>query len=190
MRIGVVLTALCALWTAPSAAEEPQLCQSFVSPFQKPEGRDPRQLLRRVSGKFGDYRASYVRGHKHSGVDLDGRYREPVFAACPGRVIDIHLDFPHRTVVLEHLRPGGQRIMTTYKHITDIRVREGDAVTTQTQLGRLFDAEEHKASGFRTNHLHLEVRRSFDDGGSASWTTMTVEELERIFVDPLVAFAK
>ncbi len=109
----------------------------------------------------------------------------PVLAMGPGTVCSIHLGEPHTTVVVRHLLPDGSTLFTAYKHLAETFVDLGQAVDENTKLGRLFTASEAKRLGGNYNHLHLEIRTSFDDRGTASWLSMDRAELEKRFFDPL-----
>ncbi len=56
--------------------------------------------------------------------------------------------------------------------------------THETLLGRLYTSAEAKKQGGNYDHLHLEVRKQFDDYGVASWATMTREDINKRFYDP------
>ena len=178
-------------YTEPGTpAPEFHVCETVRAPFPGEVRRDLEALSARKVGSFGDYRRSFVKGHKHGGTDLTGGFSEDVVAICEGKVTDMHLGFPHRTVVVEHIRPDGEQIYSSYKHIEDISVAVGDLVGPNTRIGRLFTEEEYGRSPFSSNHLHFEMRTSIDDGGSASWTSMTMEALEAFAFDPWAFFAE
>ncbi|MCB9763769.1 MAG: peptidoglycan DD-metalloendopeptidase family protein [Alphaproteobacteria bacterium] len=198
MRTALLLTALTAC-TAPEAAHAPagppepppasaatpdRTCALVRTPFLDDDRRSYAVFKGRLRSGFGDYRGSYVEGHKHAGVDLETTFAEPVHPICTGRVVDIHLGSPHRTIVLGHVTPEGERFWSSYKHVEDIQVARGDWVDPDTPLARVFDDAEQKAAPWALNHLHFEMRRSVADNGAASWTSMTMEELERYAFDP------
>lgn len=160
-------------------------CGSLTAPLPSAKPASFAALERRVISRFGDGRASYVRGHLHSGLDVAGDEGAPVTPICAGTVIDIHLDFPHTTIVVEHVDADGARWFSTYKHVADVAVAPGDQVDPSTRLARLFRGDEQRRAGWARTHLHFELRRRFDDGGSASWTSMDRASLERTFLDPL-----
>lgn len=166
----VLATASCGPLTAPLPDDRPA---SFAA------------LERRVFSRFGDGRTSFVRGHLHSGLDLAGQEGDVVKPVCRGTVIDVHLAFPHTTIVVQHVDVDGARWFSTYKHVADVSVVPGQEVDRSTRLARLFRADEQRRAGWARTHLHFEIRRHFDDGGSASWTSMDRASLERTFLDPL-----
>lgn len=157
-------------------------------PFEDPRRRSLKSIKKRFESEFGAYRASFIKGHKHSGLDLRGGQNERVYPIGKGWVCDIHLSFPHLTLVILHQRPDGKIFYSSYKHIEDILVRPGDRVDETTALARLFDSRELKKSGFGVNHLHFEIRKNFDDGGKASWMSMSREVLLHFFEDPYLFF--
>ncbi len=173
-----------------SAIGSPATCESFDSPFHDAKRESYGALSQRMRSGFGDFRRSYIKGHKHAGVDIEGDNREAIFAMCPGEVADIHLGFPHLTVVIKHSMAKGEIIYTSYKHVTDVGIKVGDRVTTATKVGRLFSAKERRQAGWKLSHLHLEIRHSIDDGGEASWTSMTMEALRKYALDPRVFLRK
>ncbi|MBN2498017.1 MAG: peptidoglycan DD-metalloendopeptidase family protein [Deltaproteobacteria bacterium] len=151
--------------------------------------RDRQKLgtLRMVS-RFGAKRTSYVKGHLHTGADLVPRGRLAakvmVYPLAAGAVCSIHLAPPHTTVVIAHRLPSGDALYSSYKHLTEVSVETGQQVDHQTALGRLFTRREAREHGGPYAHLHLELRKRFDDWGAASWTTMSRDELEKRFIDP------
>ncbi|MBI4818637.1 MAG: M23 family metallopeptidase [Deltaproteobacteria bacterium] len=183
-----MLTLLVALLSqAPS--EAPPVC----SDVRPPLGSDRvtyEKFHKSVISVFGADRQSYVRGHRHAGIDIRGRSGERVRPICVGRVVDIHLDFPHRTIVVEHVDEAGSRFYSSYKHVEDVAVEVGDLVQPDDSLARLFVESERKRASFQVTHLHFELRHSIEDGGVASWTAMSMEELQKYADDPLPFFRR
>jgi murein DD-endopeptidase MepM/ murein hydrolase activator NlpD len=162
------------------------VCREFFSPFLETDRKSLRLIRRRLSGRYGDYRRSFKPGHLHAGIDLKGEFEETVYPVGRGFVHLVFRDFPHKSVVVKHTLPDGSILYSMYVHLEDIRVEEGDAVTEKTPLARLFNREELEKADFGTaNHLHLEIRKSLEDGGWASASSMTMEELNRFCLDPL-----
>ncbi len=186
--IAAVLLAV--LLPAHAQPSEPwgQPCGTVYSPLKVPDRRSWSALRARAGSGFGEGRRSYKPGHLHAGLDLGTTHGETVYAICPGRVVDIHLSFPHRTVVVEHHRPDGSIYWSSYKHLEDLQVVVGDDIEEITPIGRTLSAAEQARAGWRLNHLHLEIRVSITDGGSASFSSMSLEELTRYARDPLVFF--
>ncbi len=173
---------------ADSAVEvEPaRTADDWYLPFQT---RDRKALgTVRLVSPFGALRTSYRKGHLHTGTDLAPRKRtarELVHPVAAGAVCSIHLAAPHTTVVVEHRLPDGSTLFTSYKHLAEVLVTPGQQVGPRTPLGRLYTRREAKDLGGSYDHLHLEVRKRFDDHGAASWLTMTRAALEERFLDPL-----
>lgn len=178
-------------WVPPASdrVTPERTCTALATPFQEADRGLMPTLRARVRSGFGEHRASYKAGHKHAGVDLATRYGEVVYPICAGRVVDVHLASPHRTVVVAHVTPEGERFWSTYKHVEGLRVWPGRWVDADTPLARVFTEEEQDGVGWGLNHLHLEIRHSMADGGAASWTSMSLEELQRYALDPLDFFA-
>lgn len=147
--------------------------------------------MRRTIARYGDYRSSAKPGHKHAGIDLKGSYGEPVYAIGTGQVIEVFRSFPHRSIVVEHRLPDSSSIYSVYTHVAAVDVAVGDRVTEDSNLARIFTKEELGKADFGTPpHLHLEIRRSFEDRGSASWRSMTMEALNEYCRDPLEFFGR
>lgn len=163
-------------------------CEIVHSPLPDTERRSMAALQKRVTSSFGNHRASYVSGHKHAGIDLRLGYEQPVLAICPGRVVDMHLGFPHRTVVVEHTLADDTVRWSSYKHIIEEQVEIGQIVDEHTVVGRMFSEEEQERAPWRGVHLHFELRTSIADHGTASWTSMSQEELEEYAMYPLDFF--
>jgi len=196
----VVLGAIGTLWAEQIDEEAARFKDAFVEveptlavdgwqlPFAVADRRSIKQLA--VVSTFGAGRQSYLRGHRHTGLDLVPRPKPKgyvgVFPMANGAVCSIHLSDPHPTVVVKHRLADGSTLFTSYKHLGGIDVRNGQQVTPATQLGRLYTADEAKKLGGNYDHLHLEVRKNFDDFGVASWLTMNQRDLDRRFIDPLL----
>ena len=172
--------------------EDPRfVCPEFFSPFLETDRKSFRLLQRRLSGRYGDYRRSYKPGHLHAGIDLKGDFEETVYPVGRGFIERVFRDFPHKSVVVKHTLPDGSIFYSMSVHLEGIRVEEGDAVTEKTPLARLFNREELQKADFGTaNHLHLEIRTSLEDGGWASASSMTMDELNRFCLDPLEFFRR
>lgn len=165
------------------------LCTSVFTPFPEPARSDFSSIRRRVIGRYGDYRRSHRVGHKHAGIDLKGAFSEGVYPIGIGQVIEIFRSFPNKAIVIKHVLPDSSTTFSVYTHVEDISVDIGDWVSERTQIARLFTEEELQRADFGTsNHLHFEIRKSYDDHGRASWQSMTAEELDRYCQDPLEFF--
>ncbi len=159
---------------------------NWFLPFNTKDRSDPKTLG--TVSTFGSPRMSYYKGHIHTGLDCIPKPKSDtnyVYAMAEGIVCSIHLGDPHRTIVVKHILRDGKSIYTSYKHLGDIYVKTGDIVNKNTKLARLYTRKEAKKLGGNYDHLHLEIRKKFDDYGCASWLTMTKTELNKRFYDPL-----
>lgn len=155
-------------------------------PFKTTDRRDIKTIS--VISTFGSARNSFRKGHYHTGLDLmPKKHKEPVdvYAMAEGIVVSVHLGDPHQTVVVKHKTVDGETIYSSYKHINEVQVKVGDKVNMDTKIARVLTKAEGKKHGGAYNHLHLEIRKNFDDYGCASWLTMTKEDLNLRFYDPL-----
>jgi murein DD-endopeptidase MepM/ murein hydrolase activator NlpD len=135
--------------------------------------------------RFAVFRPAGVdNGHKHAGIDLKGGFGEEVYPINAGRVLALSFKALSGGVVLEHLLPDGNRLYSKYVHIQQISVKVGEQVTPHTRLGRLFDKASFKKSRYTHNHLHLEIRKDYDDKGTDSSYSETRKELEVHCLDP------
>ena len=163
----------------------------FFSPFKETDRQDIKQIERRITGDYGEYRRSYKPGHFHAGLDLRGNFNEKVYPIAFGWIVQIFRQFPHRSVVVEHHLPDGNILYSMCVHVEDIQVRVGDWVDENTPLARLFDEEELERADFGTpNHLHLEIRKTLADRGRASYASMSLAELNTACLDPLKFFKR
>jgi len=107
-------------------------------------------LKGRISSEFGLRR--FFNGEPrapHLGIDIAGKTGTPVLAPAAGKVARIgDYFFNGRTVIIDH----GQGLFSMLCHFSDIRVREGQAVTHDTVVGLV------GATGRATApHLHWTV---------------------------------
>ncbi|MES2454613.1 MAG: M23 family metallopeptidase [Bacteroidota bacterium] len=160
-------------------------------PFEAENRKDFKQI--KVISVFGDHRDSYLKGHIHTAIDINPAKPKgeliPVYAMANGVVCSVHLGENQKTVVVRHLLKDGSTVFTSYKHLKEVYVGQGMQVNQSTRLARLFTVQESKKYGGDYHHLHLEIRKSFDDYGCASWLTMNKDQLDSRFYDP-VAFIK
>ena len=165
---------------------------TVVSDWYLPFDTSDRKSLStiRLVSPFGAKRLSYKRGHIHTAADMAPRRHRraeivKVFPVAPGVVCSVHLAAPHTTVVVKHRLPDGTLMFTSYKHLAEVFVEPGRQVNFETPLGRLFTRTEARKLGGNYDHLHLEIRKLFDDYGTASWLTMTRADLAKRFLDPI-----
>lgn len=164
---------------------------NYFLPIGSDRSYDFKDLTDRIIGRYGDYRKSHIRGHKHSGIDIKGNLSEPVYSIGQGMVSHIFRDFPHKTVYIRHQDKRGIPFYSVYIHLEDIQVHQGEKVTENTIIGRLFNPKELDQSDFGTPpHLHFEIRHNIDDKGNASFSCMTMGELNNYCMDPLTFFEK
>ncbi|MBU1076626.1 MAG: peptidoglycan DD-metalloendopeptidase family protein [Spirochaetes bacterium] len=162
--------------------------KSWFVPFNTSNRTDIKTI--RVISTFGAHRYSYIKGHMHTGLDNIPKKKGDlkyifIYPMAHGVVCSIHLGHPHKTIVIKHELEDGSVIFTSYKHLQEIYVKPKQQVTPQTKLARLYTQKEAKLQDGSYDHLHLEIRKKFDDYGTASWATMTKEQLNKRFYDPL-----
>ena len=169
--------------------ESKYVCKEFYTPFNENK-RDRFQTLKsRIISRYGEFRSSYKRGHKHAGIDLKGDFNETVYSTGKGQVYKIFKSFPHKTIVVKHALSNGTNIYSVYTHVEDIKIKMGDWVDENIPIARLFNKDELKRADFGTlNHLHFEIRKSFEDDGRASWASMTLTALNMYCHDPVTFF--
>jgi murein DD-endopeptidase MepM/ murein hydrolase activator NlpD len=160
-------------------------------PFDVPDRTSVKGY--KLVSTYGSPRLSVVRGHVHTATDMAPAPKPNgpvyVYAMAPGVVVSIHLGAPHLTVVVKHKLADGSTLFTSYKHLHDATVQIGQTVDADTRVGRLFTRQETKALGGDYDHLHLEIRKSFDDYGVASWASMNRAEADKRFLDPAAFLA-
>ncbi len=96
---------------------------------------------------------SYNPKNKHFGVDVAGESGKNVFACNQGTVIlsTWSLETGY-VVVIQH--PGD--IISVYKHLKDVTVKQGERVTMGKQLGKIGDVGTLSTG----SHLHFELWRN------------------------------
>lgn len=172
----------------PGNCEEYEACDSLYLPLSSFQDRNRcSDLSKRSLDGFGAYRKA---GHKHAGLDIRADFGEAVFPIGKGKVRAIYSEFPYLTVIIEHRTPAGEVFYSSYTHIEDISVKEGDSVDETTPVCRAFNRDEFAKSGFDKNHIHLEIRKTIDDYKRISIHCYTEDDLNRYFYDPLVFISK
>jgi murein DD-endopeptidase MepM/ murein hydrolase activator NlpD len=160
---------------------------NWFLPFDVTNRKDLKQI--KVISIFGDHRDSYLKGHIHTAIDINpARPKDklvPVYTMARGVVCSVHLGENQKTVVVRHQLPDGSTMFTSYKHLKEAYVQQGQQVDQKTKLARLFTVQESKKYGGDYHHLHLEIRKAFDDYGCASWLTMNKQQLNLRFYNPL-----
>lgn len=108
----------------------------------------PLQNFKRISSVFGAHRVlNGVKSAGHSGTDYAAPIGTPVFAPAPGIVRITHPDmfFSGKTILIDH----GNGIFSSYSHLNDIRIKEGDFIKRGDEIGTI------GTSGRSTGpHLH------------------------------------
>jgi murein DD-endopeptidase MepM/ murein hydrolase activator NlpD len=157
-------------------------------PFSSVSNRnDLSEIKLRLLDGFGAYRTG---GHKHAGLDIEGKFNESVYAIGKGIVKAVYGKFPYATVLIQHYLTNGEIVYSAYTHIQGIAVVVGQFVDQNTLLGRLFSPEEYKAAGFYRNHLHFEIRKTLEQYKAISIKCFSIEELNQCFYDPLIFFQR
>lgn len=169
-------------------AKPTQALKGWYLPFQS--GNRKKISSIKVISIFGDHRDSYVKGHIHTAIDINPAKPNakliPVYAMGNGVVCSVHLSENQKTVVVKHELANGNLVFTSYKHLKETYVSTGQQVDQNTKLARLFTTAESKKYGGDFHHLHLEIRKKFDDYGCASWLTFTTQQLNERFYNPLL----
>lgn len=155
--------------TAPT-----EVANNWLLPFDVTNRKDIKQI--KIISIFGDHRDSFYKGHIHTAIDINPVKSKTelvsVFPMAKGVVCSVHLGENQKTVVVKHKLADGKITFTSYKHLKEVYVRQGQQINENTKLARLFTRQESKKYGGDYHHLHLEIRKSFDDYGCASRLTM------------------
>ncbi len=102
---------------------------------------------------FGKSPTSY-RGHTHNGIDLKARYQDIFATEDNGRVVATGSQKSGGNfVTVEYDRADGAKYQVSYCHLSEIAVRQGDAVNAGTRLGQ--SGNTGNSTG---PHLHLTVK--------------------------------
>ncbi len=163
-----------------------KVADNWLLPFESSNRKDVKNL--NIVSIFGDHRSSYLNGHIHTAIDVNpakpATQLIAVYAMANGVVCSIHLGAEQKTVVVKHQLKDGTVMFTSYKHLKEVYVKTGQQVNEYTKLARLFTKEESKKYNGDFHHLHLEIRKKFDDYGCASWLTMTNVQLTERYYNP------
>jgi murein DD-endopeptidase MepM/ murein hydrolase activator NlpD len=88
----------------------------------------------------------------HTGMDIDARTGDPVYAAFAGTVVTVSHTGPYgNKIIIRHANRADQ-ISTLYAHLTDTVVTEGQTVSAGEIIGTV--GATGNADG---DHLHFEV---------------------------------
>ncbi|MBN1604686.1 MAG: M23 family metallopeptidase [Chitinispirillaceae bacterium] len=169
-------------------ADTSSISEKWYTSYNDTRRSSFKMIQNRLISKFGDYRASEKKGHKHAGVDLKGSSGEMVFPISNGVVISTSNDRFSSYVVVCHRLKNGETLFSKYVHLKVIKVNAGDYIDHNSPIGRIFNQNDLKQSGYSHPHVHLEIRTSYDDKGAASSYSMTMEALKKYCIDPLLFF--
>ena len=99
---------------------------------------------KRISSYYGTRSRGY-----HTGLDIDGDYGDPVWAAKNGTVVEAGYNGSYgNDIVISH----GNGLKTRYSHLKSISVSVGDEVTIGQEIGT-----EGSSGNSTGSHLHFEV---------------------------------
>jgi murein DD-endopeptidase MepM/ murein hydrolase activator NlpD len=90
----------------------------------------------RISGRFGERRFDQNNAYLgiHQGIDITGKTGTPVFCPNNGRVVLIgRFDLEGKVLVIDH----GQGFVSTYFHLSEILVEEGEEVKNDQVIARV-----------------------------------------------------
>jgi len=141
-----------------------------------------KNFIKNIISQFGDERK---KGHRHAGIDIKGNFSARVRPLVEGQVVYISHLITQKSITLKH-QLKNQTFYTSYAHLRDIKVEAGQKVTLNEILGRLLSKEELQKASHRTNHLHLEIRKTFLDYGFASISIQNLPKLKELFYDPVL----
>lgn len=168
---------------------EELVAKDWLIPLDTGRRQDWASLMITPKGYFLAERPPYAHlpTHVHTGVDLQNRYRggpgEDVYAVARGKVYDVKFQDQGTRVTLLHFLPNGEIIFTSYIHVSDIRVRKGMLVGSQTVIAKRFTEEELKKYGGLYDHLHFQVHKH-QFVPEHTIATGTQEEAEGRFYNP------
>jgi len=113
----------------------------------------------RLSSEYGVQRP----GHNHGGLDLSTKGQNlPIYATEDnGKVVAVKPNngAAGNMIVVEYNRQDGSKIQTTYMHLSQIGVKEGDAVNAGQQIG--VSGNTGRSTGA---HLHFETKSMNQNG--------------------------
>jgi len=166
--------------------EPSEIAEKWVLPFNL-KNRSDLNMIQIISG-FGTYRSGHAKGHKHSGIDIIPSEKQDTVFVYPvnkGVVCLIRPIAPNKVVIIRHKLDDGSFIYSSYTHLKDIYVKNGDELDYNTKIGVLYTKAEAKRYNGDYDHLHFEIKKRIDDYCCASWLCMSQEELREYFDNPL-----
>lgn len=162
-----------------------EITDEWFLPFDLPDRSDLKSI--RVISVYGTYRSGFVKGHRHSGIDIvpaENKDSTVVYPAGAGTICLIRPDAPNKTVIIKHKLDDSTVIYTSYIHLKDIYVKNGQEADHNTMLGVLYSKAEAREYNGDYDHLHFEIKKRIDDYCCASWLCMSAEELDEYFYNP------
>ena len=172
------------------AANYPLISYYWKLPLKTDSRKDLKSVLWEHDAHF---LAKRKGGHFHTAIDImnpKGGPGEKVFAASRGEVVSIYAIEPNRAVMIKHTLPSLETVYSVYVHVTNIQVKIGDMVTSDTIIATLMDKQQLNNFGWEYNHLHFEILkkpRTCEIGKILSYSTKcrTIKEVEKHFYNPI-----
>jgi murein DD-endopeptidase MepM/ murein hydrolase activator NlpD len=165
--------------------EPSKFAEKWFLPFDILD-RSDFKLIRLISD-YGTYRSGHVKGHRHSGIDIvpvGYKGRIIVFPSSEGTVCLIRPTAPNKTVIIKHKLNDSTVIYSSYIHLKEIWVENGQEVNQNTEIGILYTKVEALKYKGNYDHLHFEIKKRIDDYCCASWLCMSQNELDEYFINP------
>lgn len=166
--------------------EPSEIAKEWFLPFDISD-RSDLKLIQLISD-YGTYRSGHVKGHRHSGIDIiPAVFKDSivVFPSSVGTICLIRPTAPNKTVIIKHKLNDSTFIYSSYIHLKDIYVINGQEVDQNTLIGVLYSKAEASEYKGDYNHLHFEIKKRIDDYCCASWLCMSRTELEEYFYNPI-----
>jgi len=166
--------------------EPSKIAKDWFLPFDISDRSDLESI--RLISDYGTYRSGHVKGHRHSGIDIvpvGNKDSIIVFPSSVGTICLIRPTAPNKTVIIKHKLNDSTVIYSSYIHLKDIYVKNGQEVDQNTLLGVLYSKAEASEYNGDYDHLHFEIKKRIDDYCCASWLCMSQTELEEYFYNPL-----
>ena len=135
-----------------TASPSPSPSKQYLNPLQGNWALPIDLAQVKVTGQFNEQRS----GHRHGGLDMStqGKFYPVAATEDNGRVVTVARNngAAGNMVTVEYNRQDGTNIRTTYMHLSQISVKEGDIVNAGQQLG--FSGNTGRSTG---PHLHFET---------------------------------
>jgi len=166
--------------------EPSKIAEDWFLPFDISDRSDLESI--RLISDYGTYRSGHVKGHRHSGIDIvpvGNKDSIIVFPSSAGTICLIRPTAPNKTVIIKHKLNDSTVIYSSYIHLKNIYVKNGQQVDQNTLIGVLYSKVEASEYHGNYDHLHFEIKKRIDDYCCASWLCMSQTELEEYFYNPL-----